>query len=266
MERMQQLDVVEPSTSLYNLPLVVVKKKAINPGDPPAYRWVIDCRRLNSVVRHDIYVDLPKISDALEALANQEYFTCLDLSNGYFNLKVHPKDRHKLAFSVKNSRFQLKRLAMGLKTSSFQFQLHINKVLSGLIGVNCLAYVDDVICFSGSFESHLSDVGEVLGRLSADNLRLNPRKCEWAQKEVKYLGFRVSKEGVTPDPQKLAPLRDITRLHSVREVKSFMGLCAFFKSHVPNLYRFTEPLIRLTRKNTPFTWGEEQQAALDYVK
>lgn len=266
MDKMQKLDVVEESTSLSNLPILCVRKPT-PPGAPPAYRFVLDARKLNEQLRDEIYVDLPRISDALESLAFQKYYTTLDLSHGFYNLKVHPDDRHKLAFSIPGvGRFQLKRLPQGLRSSSFQFQLFINKLLVDLIGNAARAYQDDVIIFSRSWPDHMTSLEAVLERLDSANLRLNGAKCHFAKEKVKYLGFVVSQEGVAPDPSKLEPLRSVQRLENVRQVRSFLGLVAFFKNHVPGLYMHCEKLIHLTRKGVPFVWGPEQQKAFDAVK
>ena len=88
IEEMQRLDLAEKSVSSYNLPVLVVRKPSSIPGKPPKYRMVLDGRQLNAHIKDDIVVPLPKISEALEALAFSKYFTCLDLSQGFFNLKI----------------------------------------------------------------------------------------------------------------------------------------------------------------------------------
>ena len=52
---------------------------------------------------------------------------------------------------------------------------------------------------SASFEEHLREVGHVLDKLKDAGLCLKPSKCLFARKEVVYLGFTVSSEGVLPN-------------------------------------------------------------------
>ena len=80
--------------------------------------------------------------------------------------------------------------------------------LAGLVGVSCLAYVDDVIIFSSGFENHLKDIDDVLSRLGRAGITVNGRKSSVCSKELLYLGHIVTPVGVKPDPKKVSAVQD----------------------------------------------------------
>jgi len=67
-------------------------------------------------------------------------------------------------------------------------------MLQQLLHKVCLIYLDDIIIFS---EDMLVCLGQVFlrFRLRFFNLKLNPKKCSFLKKEIKYLGHIVSKKG-----------------------------------------------------------------------
>lgn len=62
-------------------------------------------------------------------------------------------------------------------------------------------YIDDITIFSLTLEQHYEDVNCVLERLSIANLKVNVNKCAFAHEEVIVLGFKVSKDGINPNPR-----------------------------------------------------------------
>jgi len=83
--------IIQPSSSPWASPVVLVKKK------DGTLRFCIDYRKVNAVTRKDAY-PLPRVDDALDALASCEWFTTLDLLSGYWQVEVDPRDREKTAF------------------------------------------------------------------------------------------------------------------------------------------------------------------------
>ncbi|GFX25222.1 retrovirus-related Pol polyprotein from transposon 297 [Trichonephila clavipes] len=73
----------------------------------------------------------------------------------------------------------------------------------------CLIYLDDVIIEGRTFEEHLQNIRKVLSKLSDANLKLNPSKCKFFQKEVNYLGHIISAEGVRMDPEKVSAVKEL---------------------------------------------------------
>ena len=96
---MLDLGVIEPATSGYSLPMVLVAKK------DKTHRFCVDYRKLNRVTEPEIeMIPYPDIIFARVARAN--FFNRMDLSKGIWQIKVNPADRPKLAFATQVGPFQ----------------------------------------------------------------------------------------------------------------------------------------------------------------
>jgi hypothetical protein len=93
LQRMVDMDVIEPSDSPWAAPVCLVAKK-------DGSIWLcIDYRRLNAVTHKDSF-PLPRIDDTLQALEGSSWFSTLDLTNGYWQVTMSPEDASKTAFAT----------------------------------------------------------------------------------------------------------------------------------------------------------------------
>ena len=84
--------------------------------------------------------------------------------------------------------------------------------------------------------------------------------------EVASLGHIVPKDGVATDPEKVATVRDWPTPRSTTEVRSFVGLCAYYRRFISNFSQVAKPLHRLTEKNVKFSWSDNCQSAFEELK
>ena len=92
---------------------------------------------------------------------------------------------------------------MGLSNAPQAFTRLMELALAGLQWTTCVIYLDDVIVFGKTFDEHLNRLNEVLERFRDAGLKLKPKKCEFFEKEVQFLGYMVSQEGIRPLPDNL---------------------------------------------------------------
>jgi len=85
-------------------------------------------------------------------------------------------------------------------------------------------------------------------------------------KSIDFLSHMVSADGIQPQPDKLAAIRDWPTPHCLRHVSAFYDLVSYYRKFVRDFARIAEPLSRLTKKSTPFTWTEETQISFDDLK
>ena len=90
---MRDQGVIEPSQSPWTSPVVLVKKK------DRTTRFCVDYRQLNDITKKDSH-PLPRIDDTLDNLSGSQWFSTLDLKSGYWQVKMHPEDKKKTAFST----------------------------------------------------------------------------------------------------------------------------------------------------------------------
>jgi len=70
------------------------------------------------------------------------------------------------------------------------------------MGVSSSIYIDDIVVYAQTYEELKIRLEEVFIRLGGANLKLKPTKVKLFQREIQYLGHRISGEGVAMDPEK----------------------------------------------------------------
>ncbi|KAG1042636.1 hypothetical protein G6F43_011847 [Rhizopus delemar] len=129
-----------------------------------------------------------------------------------------------------------------------------------------MVYLDDVLVFSKTEEQHAEDVKLMLQRLDEYNLKISKKKCQFFQREVKFLGFLVSGEGIRSDPEKIKAIKDWPIPTSVKQLMQFLGFCAFHHRFIKNLYGVAKLLYYLLKKEEVLKWSEEANRAFENLK
>ena len=181
LEEMRHQDVIEPSSSPWTSPVVLVRKK------DGSLRFCVDYRRLNSLTHKDSY-PLPRIDETLEALAGSQWFSSLDLRSGYWQVELAPDDKEKTAFSTGAGLWQFRVMPFGLCNAPATFERLMEQVLAGMQPSIALVYLDDILVHSKSFPLHILHLRGIFERLRQAGLKLSPKKCSLFQQKVKYLG------------------------------------------------------------------------------
>ena len=251
--------VIERSSSPWSSAVVLVKKK------DGTTRLCVDYRALNDVTVKDSY-PLPRVDDTLDALVGSRWFTTLDLKSGYHQVKMAEEDKEKTAFSFGQGLWQFTVVPFGLSNAAPAFERLMERVLEGTQGKGTLVYLDDVIVYGRTFEEELQRLEEVLRRFRKANLKLSPKKCLLFQREVPFLGHVVSEAGVSTDPLKVKAVAEWPVPGTVSELRSFLGLCSYYRRYIANYSTIAAPLHHLTRKDARFCWDEECQSALERLK
>ena len=156
-------------------------------------------------------------------------------------------------------------MPFGLANAPSVFQELVSVVLQDL-GKIAMAYLDNIIIFSPSMEEHIKHVQLVFDRSRQHQLKLKISKCKFMQGETQYLGFVINRQGITTDPDKVQVIKNMNPPSCVRELRSFIGMCSYYRRFIPNFSAKAKPLIKLTRKFAKFEWNKECQAAFDHLK
>lgn len=250
---------VEQSQSPWSSPVVLARKH------DGTYRMCIDFRRLNQYTQKDA-ISLPRTDDVLEALGGAQWFSCLDLASGYWQMPVKEEDKPKTAFSTHRGQFQWRVMPFGLTNGPASFTRLMNLALSGLTWTHCLVYLDDIIIWGSTFEEHLHRLRLVFDRIQAAGLKLKPTKCQFLKREVTFLGHVVSGDGIRTNPEKVKAVETWPTPLDVKELHSFLGLASYYRRFIAGFSIIAEPLYKLCRKDTPFHWQQEQQSAFEELK
>lgn len=264
VDNLLENDIVEESDSPYNSPVWIVPKKPDSEGNK-RWRLVIDFRALNEKTIASAY-PLPNITEILDQLGQSKYFSTLDLAQGFHQVPIDPRDAPKTAFSTPFHHLQYKRMAMGLKGAPASFQFLMDKILSGLQGIELFVYMDDIVVYANSLKEHDEKMKRLFGRLKTAGLTLQPEKCLFLRKEVAYLGHIISEEGVKPDPKKTQAVSEFPRPKTRKNIKQFLGLVGYYRRFVPDFAKIAKPLSQLLKREIRFLWGDSQERAFQTLK
>jgi len=139
-------------------------------------------------------------------------------------------------------------------------------VLCGLTYITCLVYLDDIIVYLRDFDSHVQRLQKVFERLRGANLKLHVKKCCLFQRKVAFLGHVISEAGIEVQDDKVAAVRDWPTPQNLSELRSFLGLCSYYRRFIPGFADVAAPLHALQRKQAPFVWTREPEEAFNRLK
>ena len=257
VQEMMQAGVIRKSRSPWSFPVVIVGKK------DQSKRFCIDFRQLNKITKKISY-PLPVIDEILALLGKAKYFSTMDLKSGYWQVEMDEKDREKTAFTCHAGLFEFNVMPFGLCNAPSLFQELMSNVLEGLDF--CFAYIDDILIFSTTIEEHLKHIQIIFERLRQHGLKLKLKKCNFIQKETNYLSFVIDENGIRPDKDKVEAIRRMQNPTCVKQFRSFIGMCSYYRRFLPNFSDIASPLIALTKKRAKFKWSYACQKAFDELE
>ena len=227
-------------------------------------RFCVNYRRLNAITKPDVF-PLLRIDDTLDLLAQNHFFSTLDLTSGYWQVKMSTGSREKIAFISPSGLYEFTSMPFGLCNAPATFQRLMEVVMHGLARDCCMIYMDDTV-LERTFEEHLTNLSKVFARLREAKLTLKPKKCQFARRKVEYLGHIVSEEGIATDPAKLEPVQRFPKPGDVNSLRSFLGLASYYRWFIPQFSKIAAPLYFLTKTGVPFDWTESCQESFEQLK
>ena len=217
---------IRPSKSPWACGLTFARKKN---GE---LRMCLDLRQLNLRLQDQTCL-MPKITDLLAQFKGKKVFSSIDVKSGYWNVEISEEDREKTAFLTPWGLFEWNRMPFGIKTAPFIFQRAMKKVFAGLDFV--LVYLDDIVVLSDNENEHAEHLKEVFKRLQEYNIKVRLDKCQFAMKELEYLGHLVNSTTQSPTPTYKGRIINCKIPRSKKELESFLGLCNWIGRFIPNI-------------------------------
>ncbi|GBG87262.1 hypothetical protein CBR_g45322 [Chara braunii] len=129
-----------------------------------------------------------------------------------------------------------------------------------------VVYLDDILIFSKTLQEHQGHLRQVLEKLRESNFKINAKKCEWAKTQVLYLGHVLDGDGIKPEDNKIAAIRDWPTPRTLTELRSFLGLANYYRKFMRNFSTIAAPLRRLLKKEAIRQWDKDCTSALKRLK
>ena len=259
VKQMERNGIIRKSCSPWSSPVVLSRKK------DNSWRFCVDYRRLNKITKQDQY-PLPRISDIIDRVSGSKFYSTIDLFSAYWQVEMDEKDIEKTAFITPDAFYEFCRLPFGLVNAPGTFQRLIDLVLGDLKWKIAIAYLDDIIVFSKSWEEHLVRLETVFTALERAGLTLKPKKCFFATKKVTCLGHILTPEGVLPDPSKIEAIKNFSEPKNITELRSFLGICGYYRQFIKNFAQIAKPLTNLTSTKIFYKWNPEAEESFQRLK
>jgi len=155
----------------------------------------------------------------------------------------------------------------GFSNAPAIFQSMINDILGDLIHIgHVMVYLDDILIFGINKKKHRQLVKEVLKRLQENDLYAQAEKCSFEQSSIKYLDVIISENKVQMDEEKLSGVLKWPVPTKVKQVQAFLGFANFYLRFIENFAKMSKLLSNLTKKDSIWNWGIEQQNAFEALQ
>ncbi len=240
---------------------IVVQPKPKNPND---IRLSLDLRTLNKSMLRTRQVQAPITEDFITAFRDCSIFSKLDMNHGYHQFVIDPQSRQAMTFSTPWGNYRYTRLAFGGINSQDLFDNEMAKILSGI--PKTLNNRDDIMIGGVDLADHDKNLKTVLEKLKDHNLTLRQEKCEFRKSTLEFHGHLFTAKGLKPSASKVDAVNACQKPNTKEELVSFLQMVAYLSRYIDRFSSRCEPLRRLTKENTKFQWGPEQQQAFDDLK
>src|SRR5277367_5086812 len=250
--------VVRESSSCWGAPCFLVEKKS---GDS---RLVVDYTGLNRHVEPDYY-PLIDLNSAVQSLSGSSWFSHLDLDAAYHQIPIALGDVEKSCFVTEDGAYEYLFAPFGLNRSGAALARNLDRVLGPLTTDRVINYSDDIIAHGEDRRDALEALDMVLTALASCGLKINLSKCVFLVREISFLGFVVSSEGVLPDPKNVKPVMDIQQIVDKKQLSRFVNFAGFYRQFIRGFASVVRPLRELLA-NKDWNWTPQCQVAFVSVR
>lgn len=262
VDRMLALKVIEPASGAWSNPMVAVRKSN------GKLRYCLDARKLNSVTVPEAY-PVQDLNRILGRLHSTKFLSSIDLSDAFWQVGLKKEDRPKTAFAVSGRGFfMFSRMPFGLINSAATLCRLVDLVIGCDLEPWVFKYLDDFIVATDTLERHLWVLTEIARRLRAAGLTISAEKSRFCMKELRYVGYLLTEDGIKPDPEKISAVMDFPAPTSVKETRRFLGMSGWYRRFIQDFSSISAPISELLKAKTKkdFCWSAEAQIAFDELK
>ena len=259
VERLVKIGVLKRiNNSEWAAPTFIIPKKN------GTVRFISDFRELNKRICRKPF-PIPKIQDLLLKLEGFKYASSLDLNMGYYHIELCPESKRLCTIVLPWGKYEYQKLPMGLCNSPDIFQEKMNELFAGFEYVR--TYIDDLLIISNnSYDDHLSKLDTVLNKLQKSGFKVNAEKSFFCQSELEYLGFKITREGIMPLPDKVQAIKNISVPKTKKQLRSFIGIINYYRDMWKHRSDILTPLSGMTSKEAKWDWTPACQKAFEDIK
>ena len=251
--------VIQRAISQYCNPLRIVKK------DDGTVRVCLDARLVNEIIEDD-HESPPLMNELLQKFHGSRWFSKIDLTQGYWQIKLHEDSRQYTSFLFESKLYQFCRIPFGLKTAGSGFIRALSFALGNEYDPYISCYIDDIVIGTSTFEEHIRVLGGIFQKLTDYNFTLKISKCCFLQERVSFLGFVISRHGISPAPGKLDTIVNFVEPQNKKQLQQFLGVCNYYRQFNVRHSQSVDELRGLLTKNKDWHWTDDHAKAFKKLK
>lgn len=212
-----------------------------------SWRFCVDNRKLNNMTIKNRF-PMPVVEEILDELAGTQYFSSMDMTVGYDQVRMGDKEEYKTAFKTHQGHYQFRVMPFGFTNAPTAFQCVMNLVLAPFLRKFVMVFLDDILVYSPSWQAHFEHLRLVFTTLREQQFYLKMKKCVFGENGLTYLGHIISSTGVATDPLQTTTMREWLQPTNVTELQGFLGLTSYYRRFVRNYGIIARSLTNLLKK------------------
>jgi hypothetical protein len=248
-------EVEHPRSFVSNL--VIVEKK------DGSLRICLDPKDLNKVLIREHYL-IPTLEEIVPKLCNKKCFSVLDLSDGFYNIKLSENSSDLCTFNSPYGCYKFLRCPFGISVAPEVFQRYSESAFGDIPGV--IVYCDDLLICGDTEEEHDAVLKKVFERAREHNVRFNNNKFQYKLKEVKYFGHIFSEQGMKIDPDRVNAIINMKSPNNKKELQTFLGMVNYLRKFIPHMADIASPLQLLLKKDVTWLWTDIHENVYKNIK
>jgi hypothetical protein len=250
---------IRPSFLHWGCPALFVKKK------DQSLMLCVDYWLSNVVTVKNKY-PLPRINILFDQLTSAKVFFNINLRSGYHQIKIHPKNVPKTAFSIRYGLYEYLVMSFVLTNGPAHFMYLMNSVFMLKLDKFVMVFIDDILVYSKNEEEHEQQLWIILQRLRDHQLYAKFSKCAFWLKEVPFLRHVISAGGIAVDLSKVQEVLEWKSARLVTQIHSFLGLVGYYRRFTPNFSKIAKSMTKLLEKDAKFKWSPQCEEAFLTLK
>ena len=259
LDNMEELGVIERVTE----PTDWVSSIVYSRKPSGKLRICLDPKDLNKAIKRPHY-HTPTLEEITHKLAGSVMYSKLDARHGYWEVQLYEESRLLTTFNSPFGRYCYKRMPFGLNLSQDVFQERMDNILEHCPGTISIA--DDIGVFGSSEGDHDENLHNLMRVAQAHGLIFNAGKCEIKRTNMKFFGLVFDAEGVHPDPQRIADIKEMKTPQNATQLQEYLGIATYMSPFIAKLSQHTAALRDLVKKDVEFVWTESHETAFERTK
>ena len=268
LEKLEEYNIIRKGSSEYYSPVFIIAKSNNQ------LRMVTSYCSLNAVMKQ-VFYSIPDTKLVIQQIAETDngqiyFFTQLDLSNAYSSIKIEGKAQEQFALATQTNTYLVQRLLFGAQCAPAYFNEAVKRVIAKCEpgqGKHIYSFFDDVtIVTKNDREFHLEKVLEAIIALGHAGFKFRADKCHYFKKQCDILGCRINRFGVMPMERHIKSIKQLKEPTNLQEAQKIQGLLNWHAHLLPMFSEKIKPITKLSQKDFPFEWGEEQQECLKWFQ